>query len=850
MSPVLQAVHDGDLDAALTALERMTPADRSREASRVREAYQGWLDGDWKPGEGGTLKWAYSAGTDAQRRAAVGCLAAIATAAQLAKGPQLPGLFDAELLVEVAARVPPRWLDPDGLRTLIDAQRIGWRAVEAMVAAGLCERPHEDGFVEAMIEGVGFRSKVPLVELLRQTPGLVQGELLYRVFEVEGGQQSSLAAADKYRNECNRWSTALLALTETGELDRARLLDGCLDALARDFAPFRAGWFSRFHDALAPDLDERQARTGDYLRLLGSQVPATVSFAVKALTTLGKKRPLPADALLAALPPALQAKQKGTVTRTTALLLRAVKQQPDARVAATELLIDALVHPDVAVQTALLDAIDGLLPDAGAQASALRTRLAEAADLLAPSLRARVGASEPPPADAPPAPPPETLTDPLHASLRWPAPDDLLAGLDAVAHALEHPLDPLAHERALDVVSRHPAPSGDWATLRGPLAKRAAALWRRGSLSEHMTRFTTTWVVLQWTRGTAEPWPLSYGEDKHDFAVFLGRARAVVERVLQGGPALPLLSTPTHTSGALAAATVIERAARWHDAAHPIDLHDAVLGLMRTDDPAAARSGLPTLDAPALDLCATPPQAAYALRVESRTSDGYTFHRVLAEPEGERPETIAPLHLWLALVHGDDLWTDDSLGRWLGTVTPHHLSPYFAVGVRHLGEYNLDETRASGLYLEPAREPWATLGDAGHQLLMLCLAARGARAIEVGLDVAIDGLEQGRVNPERLGDALGILMPSGALKAKRVATTLAQVAAVSPAHAQAVTTVIARGLRGDPQHAPRDISSVLSLLHELLSARGGALQDDTARDWLERMSRGGATAKLRKRLLQ
>ena len=40
---------------------------------------------------------------------------------------------------------------------------------------------------------------------------------------------------------------------------RQRLLDASLAALARDFSTYRAGWFSRFHESLAPTDDERAA---------------------------------------------------------------------------------------------------------------------------------------------------------------------------------------------------------------------------------------------------------------------------------------------------------------------------------------------------------------------------------------------------------------------------------------------------------------------------------------------------------------------------------------------------------------------------------------------------------------
>jgi hypothetical protein len=105
------------------------------------------------------------------------------------------------------------------------------------------------------------------------------------------------------------------------------------------------------------------------------------------------------------------------------------------------------------------------------------------------------------------------------------------------------------------------------------------------------------------------------------------------------------------------------------------------------------------------------------------------------------------------------------------------------------------------------------------------------------------------VEVEALGGVLGQLMPTGMLKTKRLATTLAQVAEASERHAQVVREVIARGLRGDPAAASRDVGALLSVLHELLIAGGVRLEDDEARQWLELQQRGGKVAKARKAIL-
>src|SRR5262249_43927225 len=137
-----------------------------------------------------------------------------------------------------------------------------------------------------------------------------------------------LAARDKYAHKPEgTWLHTLVALACEGKLARDRLLDASLDALGRDFAQFRAGWFSRFHEALEPTHEERASRAERYLHLLGSRIPPTISFALKALAILDKAGQLPPQTVVEAVSPALAARQKGTVLAGLKLLDRAAKQK-------------------------------------------------------------------------------------------------------------------------------------------------------------------------------------------------------------------------------------------------------------------------------------------------------------------------------------------------------------------------------------------------------------------------------------------------------------------------------------------------------------------------------------------
>ncbi len=153
-----------------------------------------------------------------------------------------------------------------------------------------------------------------------EDPELLEYEL-WRLFEIEGNSVCSLAIYGK----C---SLTLLDLERDGKLPRSRLLDATLEALSRDFAEFRAFWFSRFHEDLKPSVEERAARKERYLGLLGSRIPPTVSFALKALAVLDRAGHVTCADVERWLQPALHARETGSVLSALKLIANAAKREP------------------------------------------------------------------------------------------------------------------------------------------------------------------------------------------------------------------------------------------------------------------------------------------------------------------------------------------------------------------------------------------------------------------------------------------------------------------------------------------------------------------------------------------
>jgi len=189
-----------------------------------------------------------------------------------------------------------------------------WTIIRKMVVDGIIDRPVADMYYLCMAE---HAKKKSVKEFLLANPDLLEYDV-WQLFRIEGNQQFSMAAIDKYSR--SSWTAALVDLMNDGVLDRNRLLDSSLDALSRDFPEFRSGWFSRFHEALSPTVDERRARQRTYLDLIGSKIPPTVSFALNAIAFLDKAGAIDGAGCIDAIGPAFYAAEKKTVTHALKLL--------------------------------------------------------------------------------------------------------------------------------------------------------------------------------------------------------------------------------------------------------------------------------------------------------------------------------------------------------------------------------------------------------------------------------------------------------------------------------------------------------------------------------------------------
>ena len=790
------------------------------------------------------------------------------------------------------AEEPPRWLARlvrDRLAAI--AQGRSWdnafETIRALERLGLVDLEVDDTYVLAVVSTNGDRFQPLRADYLRADPELREN-VVWRMFEVEGGGEISLANVDKYSHEKNGWKQAFLDLTADGTLPRVRVLTAALDALNRDFSAYRAGWYARLYDALSPTAEEQAGHQDRFRRLLRSEVAATVKLAVTRLHAVARAGLLDDAATVPALPPALLVPVKGTAVAAVRLLADIADRTPALAGQVTEAVTTALGHPHADVQQAAV----GLLTRLGA-GHLVRDVLED----LEPSVRAGLGRSLPSPdEDAAPIVVPAGSPRALVPA----GPDDVL---DRFAALLEDAGDAVE----LELVLAGLAASEDRAVLR-PLLKRASTVLDRGPRDT---------VFGGWLRGhLARLVLLSAGETppalpgRNRSTGFLVRRLDEVAAVLTGGaPRLRLLSTPDQAAGWLEPAALVGRLA---EGVQSSGRHDVIAALLRLHpdgrsvallDSARLGGQLPdTVLAPIRYALGGPPPtdplapdadiAWWIAASRARTPladddwmlgqgiDGAGRSRAVSASLTLLPEEstwrdargVHPLTSWYWAVEvadpapderedqptatvghrkrpDIDEWSDveDFIG-WQALIWPHDAERFLIDAVHPVlesatgHEVRHDAVRVlDALYRHPGRLgplSWTTLA-AG---LTAARADERARAVDAVLHLA----GAGRLTAAQL--ARGIADLAGPGTPTRWAGSLKDVAGAGPAGRRLVIDALGAALTEfDP--ARRGLHALLELLREEL-LREGAPAPAVLHPWLARFSGSSRTAAVARTLLR
>ncbi len=767
---------------------------------------------------------------------------------------------------------PPPWL-AQVARQGLSRMSAGWPMTGGYAELRLWERlglvtlPLDDVHALAMISALGDRwGRLDRAELLRGDPEL--RERVWRVLEVEGDREVSLANVDKHSVPDATWRRTFLDLVADGTLDRARVLTSCLDALQRDSGAHRAQWFSALYRDLAPTPDELAAHQARHRALLRSGVSSTVTLAARSLRAVGAADGLDDDES-AGLAPGLLARTRGAALDVLATLDGVARRRPDLHPVLVPTVATACEHPHVDVQRAAV----ALLARIGADPLAH-------ADALAPSVRRELGgAPEPaaPPVPAPVGPPPATLRPVTAADL-----------LDRTAALLEDAGEPLEIELVLAGLAALPD-----AEVLHPLRRRAERMVRDGPggwrdrtwLRGHLAR-----VVLG---GRADPLPLPVPR-----ARFLARRLEQVADVVGGHrPPGVLLATPDTAGGLLDPGRFGHRLA---GLAAPPPVEDLVAALLRLgldgreaaaavpgDDvvarvvrhalgapppsgvtprrarresigaqalwAAAARARHPREDDPfvlAAGLTAAGQGRAVRARVEvtaepvrHRDDDGVvrTWSRIRygvpVEHAAERSDPQQPMLALSGSRHGA---VHDDWAGWLLATSPHDLEPALTDLVLPV----LDATTstealhdATHVLTGLARHP-GPLGPLGRAALAAGLTARRRDQRVLAVDAVAGAAVAGRLSAPDLAEAMASLQRTAT--PGRWASALADLAAAHPGpFVPAVLTALLPALPADL----RGGHALVKLLLEETVRAGGRVRDPALRGWLDAVPGRGRGAR-------
>jgi hypothetical protein len=247
--------------------------------------------------------------------------------------------------------------------------------------------------------------------------------------------------------------------------------------------------------------------------------------------------------------------------------------------------------------------------------------------------------------------------------------------------------------------------------------------------------------------------------------------------------------------------------------------------------------------------------AAYAWQVNHADADSQTHWArlyVSVQPGTIRPAMIRDFPT--VLVHacrpmsGFASEGKTGMNRWIGTVWPANLDPFFAMGARvHAGHHRqLSLLKQRATFLEPLFDPNVPFSDMAQLHLALCLTEQAAEVTGFAVDALVELVRDGRCVGRELGGVLARMLPSGLIKLNRLGKHLDIVARASLLHTHVCTEIVQDSCLSLTE-IPKGLHDLLAPLLQWLSALQRGV-DPALRPLLETAT-SGKTGTLAKKLL-
>jgi hypothetical protein len=764
--------------------------------------------------------------------------------------------------------------------------------VQKLIAAGVAPRPGTDDYAIGLMLLFSHwpRHDLDVEAHFAADPGLKQA--LLRIFEVEGVSDVSLAAVDKYAKGDRTWSKRLVGLTQRGVYSRELLIDKTLSALERGWIQFRSGWFSQFHELLAPTIEEVKPYAQRYVALLASRIPPTVTFALGVVKQLEKAGELEPVTTLNAIRPVFSSAVKSQVENALKLVDRMFKSAPAVASDAAKVIIPALAHESADVQQQILKRLDAWKLDAAGRAALQPYANGIAAtnrDALTKLLGDGAAPANPVPSAKARAPraadatPPAMSQGSLDASRQIAPIADLDELVERVAYVFENDTDIDEFERSLAALVRFAPLSEDARSRFAPLAKRIGKV--RKPVAQQLARLLEFLLTGKCTAGESS---VDHSGNKAKSQLHLiARVNDLMDfsRVARG---MTPLGAPTHRRGFIDAAEFARRLVAHQSAGVKSSRADFLVGLMRLapESAAKARRELQGLaedphsqalrfalgeDVKVRDrelsgaakrmreLIAGDNPVPCPWKVESQLfGNGKTHTRVAVDftdtantdPVSAIGETVRKFRPepWYHFPTVGGI--DEGSILYYASLLPADLELLFADGAALLSR-NLDWWEAQWenaaylrqlLHSDVPMKPMATL------MLAVGLAGKEPGQTAIAVDALVQSQAEGRLDVALLGADIRECLRGDHAACARYAKSLRAALRIDAGVAPAVFAIVSAAIEARPEDPPKDSAALLELLLELAVGHGLKLPG-TTRAALEGMELGGKGKSLRTKVL-
>lgn len=736
-------------------------------------------------------------------------------------------------------------------------------------------------------------------------------EAIWKFFEVEGHGEQSLAAVDKYRSEKLTWAYNIKRFMEEGKLERDRLLDASLDALARDFAQFRAGWFSRFHESLEPTIEERIQRTNRYLKLLASMNPPTVSFAINALGIINKAKALSSEDIINHIRPALLSKHKSTALKALGLLENMTKQEKNFRSQVLRLVAESLITDSTEVQERLFKILKKY---SGQMDETVKNGIRNIVENLSASVQMKIINLLPEmkrrsiPSASFHGSANELPVSPLDLGRAITPIENLEELMEKSAYILENPNDIAETERVLDGLVRFSnMDKTHMERAIKPLLKRAVKIQEKaGKTFDEQAQA----LIAQSIRACFDPALVEAKEYVGEQHYPLLRLHQILQ-LIQKRQGLPLLSTPTHQGFWIDPRVLVKRYKEWNTQNKVCDIYDSVIAFLRMGfehrnaalhDTKELSSPYPALryalgaDEPIggnKSLWTAASRARYCDRNDEALAQKYPdlgpggailptvewkIGTNIAQWKDDYGKEMKRTHYYLEYVleppipdklvmpvimyHFKYFYHGNLLGGYCASrrafavyasYWPAFREPLYLHGAAILGSHSYSmevDTHKVFVLLEMLSDPFEKFGPFACLFLNFGLSCPHTDGRAAAINAFITGVQSGNLSGQELGQSLMTFFTSGMIYPTRIRKSLDEIIRVSSKHRRAVLMYLGQLMRGDPTKTPDGMAGILELYYELMVEHDEYAKDKETITYLRAFPGGGRAAKLAKQIVE